>query len=134
MENVIFKMAAGRHIGFRAPKNSAHTFARVTLAKFCYLAPVDDKSTKKPTLSHHGHGIVPDDPTNIRASAGRYVFRWDRLLGEGLAFVRAGVPYDVTCANFKCDVADVNKQNSTDFRGVKSVSGECYQPFRENSS
>ena len=34
VENVIFKMATGRHIGFGAPKNSAHTFARVTLAKF----------------------------------------------------------------------------------------------------
>ena len=34
VENIIFKMAAGRHIGFRAPKNSAHTFASVTLAKF----------------------------------------------------------------------------------------------------
>ena len=34
VENVIFKMAAGRHIGFGDPKNSAHTFARVTLAKF----------------------------------------------------------------------------------------------------
>ena len=34
VENVIFKMAAGGHIGFRAPKNSTHTFARVTLAKF----------------------------------------------------------------------------------------------------
>ena len=28
----------------------------------------------------------------IRASADRYVFRWDRLLDEGLAFVQAGVP------------------------------------------
>ena len=28
----------------------------------------------------------------IRASAGRYVFRWDRLLDQGLAFVEAGVP------------------------------------------
>ena len=28
----------------------------------------------------------------ICASAGRYVFRWDRLLDEGLAFVQAGVP------------------------------------------
>ena len=28
----------------------------------------------------------------IGASAGRYVFLWDRLLGEGLAFVQAGVP------------------------------------------
>ena len=54
----------------------------------------------------------------IRASAGRYVFRWDRLLDEGLAFVQAGVPScpdDVTWssararANFKCDIADVNK-------------------------
>ena len=76
----------------------------------------------------------------IRASAGRYFFRWDRLLDEGLAFVQAGVPScpdDVTprpCANFKCNVADVNKEINTDFRGVKCVSGECYQPFRENSS
>ena len=56
----------------------------------------------------------------IRASAGRYVFRWDRLLDEGLAFVQAGVPScpdDVHArisnararANFKCDVPDVNK-------------------------
>ena len=51
----------------------------------------------------------------ISASAGRYVFRWDRLLDEGLVFVQAGVPScpdDVTlrsCANFKGDVADVNK-------------------------
>ena len=76
----------------------------------------------------------------IRASAGRYVFRWDRLLDEGLAFVQAGVPscpYDVTirsCANFKCDVADVNKEIRTDFRSVKCVSGECNQPYRENGS
>ena len=28
----------------------------------------------------------------IRASVGRYIFRWDRLLDEGLAFVQAGVP------------------------------------------
>ena len=76
----------------------------------------------------------------IRASAGRYVFRWDRLLDEGLAFVQVGVPScpnDVTirlCANFKCDVADVNKEIHTDFRGVKCVSGECYQPYPENSS
>ena len=51
----------------------------------------------------------------ISASAGRYVFQWDRLLDEGLAFVQARVPLcpdDVTlrsCADFKCDVADVNK-------------------------
>ena len=51
----------------------------------------------------------------IRAAAGRYVIQWDRQLDEGLAFVQAGVPScpdAVTwrsCANFKCDVADVNK-------------------------
>ena len=51
----------------------------------------------------------------IRASAGRYVFQWDRLLDVGLAFVQAGVPScpdDMTlrsCAKFKYDVADVNK-------------------------
>ena len=51
----------------------------------------------------------------ISASEGRYVFRWDRLLDEGLAFVQAGVPScpdDVTLrssVNFKCDGADVNK-------------------------
>ena len=33
-------------------------------------------------------------------------------------------------ANFKCDVVDVNKYFRTDFRGVKCVSGECYQPCR----
>ena len=46
----------------------------------------------------------------IRASAGRYVFRWDRLLDEGLAFVQAGVPsFADDVMNFKCDVAIVNK-------------------------
>ena len=35
---------------------------------------------------------------------------------------------------FQCDIADVIKQIRTDFRGVKCVSGEFYQPFRENSS
>ena len=80
-------------------------------------------------------------PWHIRASAGRYVFRWDRLLDEGLAFFKRGFPrVPMTWrsararANFKCDVADVNKQIRTDFRGVKCVSGECYQPCRENSS
>ena len=34
--------------------------------------------------------------------------------------------------NFKCDAADVDKQIRTDFRGVKCVSGECHQPYREN--
>ena len=49
-------------------------------------------------------------------------FRWDRLLDEGMAFVQAGVPLcldDVTfhsCAHFKCDVTDVNKEILTDFR------------------
>ena len=37
-------------------------------------------------------------------------------------------------ANFKCDVVDINKYFRTDFRGVKCVSGECYQPCRENGS
>ena len=51
----------------------------------------------------------------ICASAGRYVFQWDRLLYEGLAFVQAGVPscLDATtlrsCSNFKYAVADVNQ-------------------------
>ena len=51
----------------------------------------------------------------MRASAGQYVFRWDRLLDECLAFVQAGVPscpHDVmlrSSENFKSDVADVNK-------------------------
>ena len=76
----------------------------------------------------------------IRASAGRYVFRWDCLLDEGLAFVQVGVPScldDATlrsCAIFKCDVADVNKYIHADFRGVKWVSFECDQPYRENIS
>ena len=75
----------------------------------------------------------------IRASASRYVFQWDRLLDEGLALVKAGVPScpdDVTIrssANFKYDVADVNKDIRTDFRGIKYVSGECYQPYHEKA-
>ena len=50
----------------------------------------------------------------MRASAGRCVCQWDRLLDEGFAFVQVGVPScpdHVTlrsCANFKCAVADVN--------------------------
>ena len=52
----------------------------------------------------------------IPTSAGQYVFQCDRLLDEGSAFVQAGVVLcsdDVTnCsfANFKCKVANVNKQ------------------------
>ena len=38
------------------------------------------------------------------------------------------------CANLKNDIVDVNKEIRTDFRGVKCVSGECCQPYRENSS
>ena len=74
---------------------------------------------------------------HIRASADRYVFRWDHLLDEGLALVQAGIPScpdDVTlrsCANFKYGIADVNKWICTDFRGV---SGECDQPYREKIS
>ena len=47
--------------------------------------------------------------------AGGYVFQWDWLLDEGLAFVKAGVPscLDVVSlrsrANLKYDVTDVNK-------------------------
>ena len=52
VKNATFKMATGRHIGFRTPKTSAQTFARVT---------------KNPTLPHHVHGIVPDDPPNNAA-------------------------------------------------------------------
>ena len=42
----------------------------------------------------------------IRASAGRYVFQWDRLLDEGLAFVQAGVPSspdDVALRSWTCE-------------------------------
>ena len=49
----------------------------------------------------------------ICASPGRYVFRWDRLLDEGLAFICSTGSSLVSRwrarANFKCDVADVNK-------------------------
>ena len=43
------------------------------------------------------HTVVSNKMANstqlsyIRVSAGRYVFQWDRLLDEGLAFVQAGV-------------------------------------------
>ena len=37
----------------------------------------------------------------IRASVGRYVFRWDRLLDEGLAFVQVGVPLCLDDAPFR---------------------------------
>ena len=63
----------------------------------------------------------------IRASKGRYLFQWDSVLDEGLAFVQVGVPTcldDVTRANFKCDVADVNKQIHTDFRAVNSKNSQ----------
>ena len=69
--------------------------------------------------------------------------QWDPLLDGGLAFDQAGVPScspvsdDVThrsCANFKCDVADVNKHIRIDFGAVKCVSAEYDQPCRENFS
>ena len=52
--------------------------------------------------------------------------------------LKAGVPScpdDVTwrsSANWQCGVADVNKQIRTDFKDVKCVSGDCYQPYRGN--
>ena len=64
----------------------------------------------------------------------------DRLLDEGLPFVQAGVPSssdDVThrsCANFKCEVADVNNGIPIDFRAIKCVSVESGQPCRHNIS
>ena len=56
------------------------------------------------------------------------------------AFVQAGVPScvdDVThrsCANFKCEVADVNNGIPIAFRAVKCVSVESGQPCRDNIS
>ena len=51
-------------------------------------------------------------------------------------FPRVSMTWRSACAraNFKCDVAYVNKLIRIEFRGVKCVSGECYQPYRENSS
>ena len=43
----------------------------------------------------------------IRASAGRYVFRWNRLLDEGLAFVQAGVP---SCPDDVTRISNVTSQ------------------------
>ena len=45
----------------------------------------------------HMHTVLSNEngkfySTYIRASAGRYVFRWDRLLDESLAFDQTGVP------------------------------------------
>ena len=48
-ENIIFKMAAVRHIGYWAAKNSANIFTGDTLATFFYIILVDDKSIKKTT-------------------------------------------------------------------------------------
>ena len=66
----------------------------------------------------------------IRASAGRYVFRWDRLLDEGLAFVQAGVPAcrdDVTlrlCTReFQMWRRRCKQIDPHWFQGVKCVSG-----------
>ena len=71
---------------------------------------------------------------------GRYLFQWDRLLDEGLTFAQAGVPScpdhvtPLSCANFKCEVADVNNEIPIDFRVVKSVSVESGQPCCDNIS
>ena len=76
----------------------------------------------------------------IHAPACRYIFQRDLQLAEALPFVQARVTSwsdDVTlrsCANFKCVVANVNKQIRIDFWGVKCVSGENDQPYRENLS
>ena len=46
--------------------------------------------------------------------SGWYVFQWDHLLDEGLAFVQPGVPScfddvtDLSYTNLKCEAADVN--------------------------
>ena len=34
-----------------------------------------------------------------------------------------------SCANLKCEVADVNKRIRIDLRGINYVSGECDQPY-----
>ena len=67
----------------------------------------------------------------IHTLTGQYVFSWDRLLDEGLAFVQEGVP---SCANFKCEVAYVNSGIPIDFRGIKCVSVESDQPFYDSIS
>ena len=76
----------------------------------------------------------------IRTWTARYVFYWDRLLDECLAFVKAGVPScsgDVmhrSYANFKWEVADVNNGIPIDFRAIKCVSVESGQPCRDSIS
>ena len=64
------------------------------------------------------HAVALQRFRNIRTSAGRHVFRWDRLLDEGLAFCSSGSSLVSRWrgrrsararANFKRDVADVNK-------------------------
>ena len=56
------------------------------------------------------------------------------------AFVQAGVPScsdNVThrsCANCKCEVADVSNGIPIDFRAIKCVSVESGQPNRDNIS
>ena len=71
----------------------------------------------------------------IRTWTGRYVFKWDRLLHEGLAFFKREFPRVLmTCANFKCEVADVNNGIPINFRAVKYVPVESGQPCRDNIS
>ena len=77
----------------------------------------------------------------IRASAGRYVFRWNRLLDEGLAFVQAGVPSfpdDVTLRSctreFQMWCRSCKQIDPHWVQGRQIRFGECYQPCRENSS
>ena len=62
------------------------------------------------------------------------------MIHEGLAFVQAGVPScsdDVmhcSCANFKCEVADVNNGIPIDFRAINCVLVESGQPCCDNIS
>ena len=43
----------------------------------------------------------------IRASAGQYIFQWDRLLYEGLVFVQAEVP---SCLDDVTRISNVTSQ------------------------
>ena len=69
----------------------------------------------------------------IRTSADRYVLQWDRMLDEGSAFDQAWIPSWLRdaplVANFKCEMAEVDKHIRIGLRCVKCVSSEYDQPY-----
>ena len=69
----------------------------------------------------------------IRTTAARYVLQGDRMLDEGSAFDQAWAPSWLRdaplVANFKCEVAEVDKHIHIGLRCVKCVCNEYDRPY-----